>query len=176
MTTRLDTLRYHAGRLGRAGMLGSILLLVALLFLATVVRPKQAALDALAWHNQQARQLALAEQESAARQRNAGTNPDSLAPKAAGVLRRLHDAATQSGLELEQGEYRLVDASDAQFRYYQFSLPVYGSYKEVREFLSSALNSVPALALSSVQMRRESIGETELEVALNFTLYLEASP
>jgi hypothetical protein len=176
MPHALDMARYYFGRLGMAGMLGALLIAGALIFTATLVRSKEAALQDMVMRNEQAREAAAAARAKAARLDIDGLQRTALVPEAAAALRRLHDAAGQSGLELAQGEYRLTDARDARFRSYQFLFPVYGSYEQVRTFLALALNNVPALALTSLQLRRESIEDTELEVVLGFTLYLEAAP
>jgi hypothetical protein len=99
-----------------------------------------------------------------------------LAPEAEVTLRRLFDAAGQSGLELVQGEYRLVDVKDAGLRRYQLLLPVYGQYSEIRSFLAKALNQDAALALTAIQLRRDVIESTDMEAVLSFTLFLEAAP
>ena len=176
MASRLDMLRFHLGRLGKPGMLGLLLLLVSLIFLAAVVRPKEAALADLAVHKEQARKAQAAAQAKAADQDMAASLRTPLAPEAPAAFRHLYEAANESGLELVQGEYRLALGKDVGIPHYQFLLPVYGNYADVRHFLGLALNNEPALALTSVQMRREEIEETELDVALSFTLYLGTAP
>jgi hypothetical protein len=175
MAGRLDMLRFYLGRLGKAGMLGALLLLGSLVFLVHIVPSREAALGSLVSRNEQAHKVVLAEQARAVRQDIATVQPP-LALEAAAALGRLYAAADQAGLELVQGEYRLLEAKDARMRRFQFVLPVYGSYAEVRKFLSLALNNEPALALTSLQMRREAIESTDLDVMLNFTLYLETAP
>ncbi len=173
---RFDILRFYLGRLGKPGLLGAVLLLGSLIFLSTVVRSKEAALAELIARNEQARQTVAAEQARAARRDAGQTQRSALAPEAAAALRRLYVAADESELELAKGEYRLLEAGDARMRHYQFLLPVYGSYADVRKFLALALNQEPALALASMQLRRDAIESTELDAVLNFTLYLEAAP
>lgn len=173
MAGRFDAVRFYLGRLGKPGMLGALLLLGSLVFLSTVVRSKQAALEDMSARNALARQAAAAELASRS---DDGASRSALAPEAAAALRRLYAAADESGLELAKGEYRLLETGDARMRHYQFLLPVYGSYADVRKFLALALNQEPALALASMQLRRDAIESTELDAVLNFTLYLEAAP
>jgi hypothetical protein len=176
MAGRIEILRFYLGRLGMAGMLGALLLLGSLIYLAAVIQPKENALQDLALRNEQARTASAAEQARAAHLQSEHALQPSLAPEAAAALRRLYDAASQSGLELVQGEYRLVEYKDSGMRQYQFLLPVYGGYADVRKFMALALNNDPALALTSLQMRRDAIEEAELDAALSFTLFLGATP
>jgi hypothetical protein len=176
MASRVDLMRYYVGRLGKVGMAGALLLLGSLVFLAVVVQSKQSRLEDLAARNEQMRMASAAEKSRAARQGAERAQQSALAPEAAEALRRLYDAADQSGLELLQGEYRLLESKEGGVRQYQFLLPVSGTYADVRKFLVLALNNEPALALTSLQMRREAIEETELDVALSFTLYLGKAP
>jgi hypothetical protein len=175
MAGRLDMLRFYLARLGKPGLLGVVLLLGSLIFLATVVRSKEALLEDVVRRNEQARQAAASEQARAAGNGDVALH-SALAPEAAAALRRLYAAADEAGLELVKGEYRLIESGDARMRRYQFLLPVYGSYADVRQFLAHALNQEPALALASMQLRRDAIESTELDAVLNFTLYLEAAP
>lgn len=175
MPSRLDIIRFYLGQLGKPGLLGILLLLGSAVFLSTVVLPKKAALESLAERNAQARKAVAGEQARAAGVEAAGTRPP-LAPEAVAALRRLFQAADESGLELAQGDYRYVAGKDADIPHYQFQFPVYGNYADIRNFLGLALNNEPALALGSIQLRREAIEETELDVTLGFTLYLRAAP
>lgn len=176
MAAPLDMLRFQLGRLGKPGMLGILLLLGGLVYLTGFVLPKAAQLQELAAGNERARKASMTEKARAARQGMGLSQRQAFAPEAATALRRLYDAAEESGLDLVQGEYRMQESREEGVRQYQFMLPVYGSYADVRKFLALALNNDPALALNSMQMRREAIEETELDVTLSFTLYLGTAP
>jgi hypothetical protein len=175
MATRLDTLRYYLGRLGMPGMAGMLLLLGSVIFWLSVGQPKAVALSALAADNAQQRQKAAARAALPA-DGNAAPALPPLAPAADAALRRLYAAAGESRLQLEQGEYRLVEIRDAKLSRYQLSLPLQGSYPALRSFLARALNQEPALALTALQLQREAVEATELEATLNFSLFLEGAP
>lgn len=175
ISARLDRLRFYYDCLGVPGKLGLLAVLGALVYLAAVVQPKAADLRERVLHNEQLRIAIAREQAQADMKSGANAHSPALAPEAADVLRHLNEIAARAGLELERGEYRLTDARGAKYRAYQFTFPIYGSYSEVRDFLTRALNDVPALALVSVQMRRDSIDSSELEAVLGFTLYLGAA-
>lgn len=173
MARLMDNFRYYMGRLGTPGMVGALLILASLAYEETVVLAREAMLDEQVLRNEQAQR-----EEAAMRQRSAqtgaiATGQPSLAPAVAAALRRLFDAAEKAGLELDRGEYRLTEANDARLRIYQLSLPVYGSYPEIRMFVAEALNTDPALALTAVQLRRDSIETPDIDAQLNFTLFLE---
>lgn len=173
MTRLQDNINYYLGRVGWAGMAGVLLVVAGLAYVNTAVRQREAMLDSQLLANEQARKKE-AEMRANALQNDTGIsgNPN-LAPAAAAALRRLFEAADKAGVELDQGEYRLTEVKDAHLKLYQLTLPVYGSYSEVREFVSDALNSDPALALTSVQLRRETIETPDIDAMLNFTLFLE---
>jgi hypothetical protein len=173
MAASFDTLRFHLGRLGWVGMAGAVLIVGSLAYDASVVRPREAALEDQLNRNAQARRTADALRAQTASEADAGVAAPPLAPAAAAALRRLFDAAEQAGLQLAQGEYRLTEVKDAPLRRYQLSLPVAGGYPEIRAFVAQALNADPALALTAIQLRREQIENPALEALLNFTLYLE---
>lgn len=173
MARPLDTFKFYLGRLGWVGVVGVLLIAASLIHEYAVVRPNEAALDEQRQHNEQARREVIAQHARLAQSaRNAGVGP-ALAPAATAALRRLFEAADKVGVELDQGEYRVTEVKDAHLLRYQLSLPVYGSYPEIRAFVTQALNADPALALSAILLRRDSIETPDLDGLLNFTLYLE---
>jgi len=175
MARSLDTFWFYIKRLGWAGAVGAALIAGSLAYDASVLKSREAALEAQLSRNEQARLAAEALRAEATAEDNAGAaGQPPLAPAAAAALRRLFDAAGRAGLELAQGEYRLTEVKDARLRRYQVSLPVAGGYPEIRAFVARALNADPALALTAIQLRREGIESTDLEAQLNFTIYLES--
>jgi hypothetical protein len=89
------------------------------------------------------------------------------------LLRRLHRAAADQGLLIEQAEYRPVPDPDGRLTRYQILLPARGTYPEVRRFLAQAKRDVPALALDGVAFQRQQIGDEMLEAQIKFTLFVE---
>jgi len=173
MARAVDRIRFVLGRLGKVGAVGTLLIVGSLAYDAAVVRPNEVALGEQLTRNEQARREAVAQRARAAQDTVEASGKTVLAPAAAAALRRLFEAADETGLELPQGEYRLTEVKDAHLRRYQLSLPVSGGYPEIRAFIAKALNADPALALTAIQLRRERIESPDLDVLLNFTLYLE---
>jgi Tfp pilus assembly protein PilO len=86
------------------------------------------------------------------------------------ALAKLHGAALASGLTLRSGEYRLVDSAQRLERY-RITLPVSGSYAQIRAFVETALAEIPVLALDQVSFRRKSANEARIEADVVLTLY-----
>ena len=86
-------------------------------------------------------------------------------------LARLHGIATASGLELRTGNYRLAEAQRRIDRY-EISLPVSGSYTQIRAFLEGALAEIPVLSLDQASFRRKGTNETRIEAEIVLTLHL----
>lgn len=95
---------------------------------------------------------------------DAGSLPDQLA--------RLHGVARATGIVLRQGEYRLLREGDGRLRRYQMMLPVRGSYRGVRQFVSATLRTLPNAALEQVSFQRPRIEDGEVEAQLRLTIYL----
>jgi hypothetical protein len=81
-------------------------------------------------------------------------------------------AAREEGLELAQGTYRLQAEDAIGLSSYQITLPVRGSYPQVRRFIGRVLTEVPAAALDSVTFRRETPAEGAIEARIVLALHL----
>jgi len=86
-------------------------------------------------------------------------------------LARLHGIATASGLELRAGNYRLAE-SQRRIDRYEISLPVSGSYTQIRSFLEGALAEIPVLSLDQASFRRKGTNESRIEAEIVLTLHL----
>lgn len=90
------------------------------------------------------------------------------------LLRRLHRAARDQGLTLEQAEYRPLPDPEGKLTRYQILLPAKGTYPEVRRFLVQASGDVPGLAVDGVNFQRQQIGDPVVEAQIKLTLFLGA--
>lgn len=88
------------------------------------------------------------------------------------VIRSLLEIAGKHALALDQGQYRLVSEPGGMVMRYQMKLPVRGTYPQLRAFVEQALAQLPALALDSVEFRREAVGAAGLESVVEFSLYV----
>jgi hypothetical protein len=88
------------------------------------------------------------------------------------LLRRLHRAARDQGLMLDQAEYRPLPDPEGKLTRYQILLPAKGTYPEVRRFLVQASGDVPGLAVDSINFQRQQIGDPVVEAQIKLTLFL----
>jgi hypothetical protein len=98
----------------------------------------------------------------------------SVFPKQAAVpdeLGRLFRLAEEQQLQLLQGDYRLEKQGEL-LQVYRVSLPLKGSYAQVRAFVAAALNAMPYLALDSIRFERQRVGDASVETRLKFSLFL----
>ena len=86
-------------------------------------------------------------------------------------LGRLIELATQQGLQLPSGDYRLLPGKDGLFDRYVLNLPVKGSYQTIRRFLTAVRSEFPDLAVEDITLRRDNIGNTEVEAQFRFVLF-----
>jgi len=89
------------------------------------------------------------------------------------VLDRLHKAATEAGLAVQQAEYRPGSDGGRLLRH-EVVLPLRGRYPEIRRFLSQVTREIPGLALDSVSLQRANIGAETAEAQVRMTLFAEA--
>lgn len=81
-------------------------------------------------------------------------------------------AARQEGLELAQGTYRLQPDEAIGLASYQVTLPVRGSYPQIRRFLGRVLNDVPAVSLENVTFQRERAADGMVEARVVIVLHV----
>jgi hypothetical protein len=91
---------------------------------------------------------------------------------AADVFARLHREAKADGVDLDQGDYRLVRNEGSRLVRYGVTLPIKGDYMRMRKFLSKALADIPNISLDSVEFQRQKISDTTLEAQVKMTLFL----
>jgi Tfp pilus assembly protein PilO len=87
-------------------------------------------------------------------------------------LGRIHAVAEAKGLRLDAGEYRLERRTDLRLARYQITLPVQGSYAQIRSFVGEVLQAVPAAVLDDITLKRESVDSPQVEARIRLTLYL----
>jgi Tfp pilus assembly protein PilO len=92
--------------------------------------------------------------------------------EAPGLVLKLHTIAAANGLALETGEYRLIKDRDSTVARYQITLPLKGSYPQVRLFLAQLLDEVPALSLDEIAIKRDSVNARSAETRVRLTAYL----
>ena len=86
-------------------------------------------------------------------------------------LERVHRLARGAGLELAQGEYRL-ERRAAGLSPYRITLPVSGTYPQLREFLSAVLKTMPAASIDALRFERKRAADTQIEAQVRLTLHV----
>lgn len=86
-------------------------------------------------------------------------------------LGRLIELASQLGLQVPSGDYRLIPGKDGLFDRYVLNLPVKGSYQTIRRFVTAVRSEFPELAIEDISLRRENIGNAEVEAQFRFVLF-----
>lgn len=86
-------------------------------------------------------------------------------------LARLYGSARAAGIELRSAEYRLIDTSGRLLRY-EATLPLSGSYAQIRAFLEAVLEENPLLSLDQLNIRRKRVNDLRVEVEAVVTIHL----
>ena len=91
------------------------------------------------------------------------------------LLRIIYREAEGQGLLLAEGSYQLVPIKDTHLAAYQISLPVKGSYTQIRQFVAQLLRVLPTVAVDELHFSRDAITNTQLEAKIRLTLYLRVN-
>ena len=163
--------------LGIAGVLGIGVLLACAGFWASALQPINAELAARRVAAERLQSRTLYQPASAGRDERREAElarffalfpaPEDLADE----VSRIHRLARGSGLELDQGEYRLERRTGGLWAY-RVSLPVRGTYPQLRAFMGSILREVPVASLESVRFERRRAAEAQLDAQLRLTVHV----
>lgn len=184
--TRLNRLvpqlRWHIGRLGVIGKVGVGLLAATSIYFFSAVLPQESVLQKLKERAEALQIQALSKQAPSDAEGGKKMSGDQALqafydffPRIDSSpfwIRELVGIAKKRNVELSSSEYRLVDESGARLARYEMILPVRGSYAQVRAFIADALETIPAMAISAIAIKRENVTSEKLEVRLEINLYL----
>ena len=179
MNALLEHVRSGLERLGKAGVIGLALAAFAVAFYFSAVAPAERELVDLRTEAERLQERLQAGGLAAGAAK--GTPAEQLATfyaffprphSSPDWLGKIHAAARAKGLVLRSGEYKLERSVDPRLARYQITLPVVGSYAQIRGFVGQVLADVPAAALEEITLRRESVSTPTLEARIRLTLYL----
>lgn len=88
-----------------------------------------------------------------------------------GELDALYAHAKQSRVQLLQGEYRMAPAGGP-LTAYHVTLPVRGSYPQLRQFVGRVLQDMPTTSLDALRFERKKAADAQLEAQVRLTIYL----
>ena len=80
--------------------------------------------------------------------------------------------ASDNGLILAKGEYKIVQEKTQDFVMYKLQLPIQGAYGSIRKFCEQVLSTIPFASIDELSMKRDNITNAELEAQIQITLYL----
>jgi len=178
----LEVLRHQLGLIGTLGLLG---LIICMLIGLTSLLPGEEALkqktQELAWLSQQPAEtsqqqakLPRLNDEEALQKFYAQFPPVGEVSK---VLAQIHQLAQAKGISLVVGEYKLApDANNPRLMRYEIIFPVQGSYKNLKAFIASASEQFPTLGLAEVNIKRETVKDTAVQIKLSYALLLRREP
>ena len=55
--------------------------------------------------------------------------------------------------------------------FYRITLPLRGTYPQIRQFVGSTLKSMPVASLEGLRFERKKVGDTRLEAQIRLTVY-----
>jgi Pilus assembly protein, PilO len=169
--------RYGAQKIGPIGVIGLSLCIFSLATLFSTNGPLHQQVSSKTIDLESARQIA------------SGANRDELPDMQAASAKKLVNElpsrndlpqimgqivtiAAASGISLERGNYDFstTDASDV--ARYSLSLPVRGTYPQVRQFVENTLAAVPVLALEGMRFERNEVAEQSIAADLEFAVFV----
>jgi len=86
-------------------------------------------------------------------------------------LERLHRLARRAGLDLAQGEYRL-ERRPVGLWSYRVTLPVRGSYPQLRDFVAAVLKDMPVASIDALRFERKRALDTQLDAQVRLTIHV----
>jgi hypothetical protein len=172
------TLPRQSAKLGLAGALAAALMVGSLLFYLFHVMPQARASAALEADNLKLQQRA-----------DDGTRPpespstqlarfDALLPSLhdlPAVLARVEADATQHGVELSEGQFKLTIEPGHRIARYQITFPVRAGYAATREFVRQVMQDTPAMALEELSFERSDPKSSLANTRIQFVLFAIAS-
>jgi Tfp pilus assembly protein PilO len=178
----LEVLRHQLGLLGTLGLLGLVIcMLIGLTSLLPGEQSLQQKTQELAWLSQQPAEFAQAKaklprlnDEEALQKFYEQFPPVGEVSK---VLAQIYQLAQVKGISLVVGEYKLApDANNPRLMRYEIIFPVQGSYKNLKAFIASASEQFPTLGLTEVNIKRETVKDTAVQIKLSYALMLRREP
>lgn len=179
---------HYAKKLGIWGLLGLLLIIGSSFFYISKIPPLNESTEALILAHQQIAQSqdndASAQQEVPPVQNTAEEIatfyerfPEAV--RLPEVLATINQLANQQKIVLNSGDYKLNKikqtsaANHKTLTKYEITFPVKGPYTQIRTFVANVLEKLPAIALTDIQMSRESTMDSSVESKLVFTLFVK---
>jgi hypothetical protein len=168
-------LRIVLAKLGAPGVLGLGVFIFCLPLYFSALRPAERELDAKRAAAERSRLPGSARQVSIDSRADQLERFYALFPpveRLGGELERLYGLARGSGLDLLQGEYR-VEKRPAGLIAYRITLPVRGSYSQVRRFAGEVLTKMPVASIDGLRFERKKSVDAQLDAQFRITVHFQ---
>ncbi len=176
--------KQFAKRLGLTGLIGLALIIISIgsyiiIFLPTQSQLVQSKDNLLQLKNSATKHVILetAQRDPANEMRNfyaAFPNGTSLSSS----LRLIQKLAIKQKLELNRGDYKLVltqaEPQNNVLARYEIRLPISGKYTQMRTFIADVMYEIPSLALTELQIKRESSTSPLVDAQMVFAMFVKA--
>lgn len=159
--------------LGVPGACGLLAAIASIVVYGVLVQQRQAELEALKASAPAPSSMAAAPQATPAQRAAAFQAQFPQADTLTDWLERIEAASARTGVVVERTDYRVSSEAPAGLARYQIALPVKGSYAQVRAFIAALLDAAPTLAVTDVDLKRDSIAANALDARLNVSVYLQ---
>ena len=178
ISRRMKQLRYYLAHLGWQGNIGLLLLGTCLVGAIAYAWPQARTLDRLKQDVAEMRRgMPQHQGQWIDRSPQASLNTFyGFLPReqeAATLLNEVLQIAEQHGLVPDKVDYALTRHPSAHFSRYQLTLPLRGSYLDIRRFIADVLSTMPSAALNEAVFKREDLMSEQVDARLKLTLFLQ---
>ncbi len=167
--------RYGSQKIGHVGVIGLSLCIFSLAALFSANGPlhqqvssKAIDLENARQHTSQGSRDQLPDVQAASAQRLVNELPSrNDLPQ---IMGQVVSIAAASGITLDRGNYDFSTTDSSAIASYSLSLPVRGTYPQVRKFVENTLAAIPVLALDSMRFERNEVSEQTIAADLEFAI------
>ena len=86
-------------------------------------------------------------------------------------LNRIFEIAFKNDIDLPQGDYQWTVDPLSSYSKFQITYPVVAPYSSVEKFVTQVLLEMPWMSLNTFDIKRNAIGDAEVNADLVFTMY-----
>jgi hypothetical protein len=97
-------------------------------------------------------------------------------PPSSELVRTMASLARAEQIVLAQSEYQQQFHSATQVTQLLVTQPVRGTYSQLRHYIESVLRTIPNASLEQIAARRDSVGQSQLEARLRWSVWIRNPP
>lgn len=90
------------------------------------------------------------------------------------IIKTIFAQGKETGLKLSNGEYQFNCEASGSYCTLRLTLPVKGSYPQVRNFARDILEKIPSAAIEEISFRRDGIKMATVDAQIKFAIYMKA--